>query len=1690
VNGIEYKAGVCRGRLASLIGLVLLSFLTLVSGARAQNPLDSLLQRGSPSFTSADVLPGGLGFVNVANGNLHLEIPLGNYPQRGGSSQPFIAKLIYDTREWEVESNGTSSSWGIPYILGGWSIITSQDAGFFNYGFGEFFCTGGHTNTYDIFDWRAPDHTDHVFPITVQADHGCGNTNVLTGDAFALDESGLHMFVTVTPSSGVTDTLTVTVYTKGGTAITPSDWGGNFQANGRVEDSNGNFWQGNTYVGTPPFDTLGRQPLTISFPPNPHYYTPPTSYNILNSQNARISLPVTWALIHVHTNFQVPQVTEGDFYINVVRSLTLPDGSSYKFTYDCDSGTGNSACSSPSGLARYYGLPTSVTLPTGGTISITYANFKDANGNVNRWVSGRNSGGGTWTYAPATGCGASCQTVTVTRPSGDHEVYSFTLSQGNGAWNTGVSYYTGAASGSPLMTVQTTYQSFPTDATLGSFAYTHPASTAVTLPAPSGNLVKQTTYTYDTLTYTFKGVNHTGSIGKLLTESEYALGNGGAGGLVRTTVISYLDNANSAYKSKNIVNRPTDIQVKDSGGSVRAETKITYDSTTPTSVAGTANHDDTDYGTGNNIRGNPTVIQRLVSGTTYLSTNLSYDTTGQVRSIQDSAGNTTSFSYSDNLFNDAYGGPPAYTLPKPTNAYVTTMTLPLIGSATFGNYWGSGKQAYSQDQNGARTWTHFLDPSSMDRITHVYTPDGGRKLWRYNGATQIDTFLSIQNTNGTFDCTSCRFDRLALDTWGRVSTNTLENGPEGYESVVTYYDSNSRVQQVSNPYRSPSDPTYGLDTYSYDGLDRVTQVTHQDGNSAHIYYGAAVSGAGGAASQQCYQPTFGTGFPTLYVDEAGKKRQTWTDGFGRIVELQEPDTSGTLNDNTCYQYDVQNNLIQAHSGLNRSYTYDSLSRLTSATTPETGARTTYFYYTTASGPLCSGNPAAVCRRTDARSITTTYTYDALNRLTSKTYSDGTPTVKFFYDQPNPWQVPITNYLGRLTETVAYASDGSYLASAMFSYDAMGRIVLNQQCTLCSGPNPSFLMRYAYNLDGSLASLTYPSGRVVSYNVGNAQRPLSATDSNGTQYAVAASYTPFGAVSSVIYGKVSSGFAGITETRGYDNRLQLGGIVASSSAGAALNIGASYNLPGGNNGSISSIANSSDTGRTQTFTYDTLNRIASATSQATSGADCWGQSFTDDPQANLYTIGSTQCSSGTLSVSINAYNQIIGTNFGYDLAGNMTGDGTGYTYTFDAENRLTKANGMSGGPWNYTYDADGLRVEKTNGSTGTLYWRSIFGDTLAESDLAASKTNGNYHEYVYFTGRKIARVDGSGGVFFYYADHVGTTRTITDSSGHMCYDADFTPYGQEMVHTNNCPQNYKFTGYERDPETGLDYAFARYYSSRLGRFLSADPWGGNRRDPQSLNRYSYVLNSPVSLTDPSGLDPDFWAVLGYWSPLLYGDLSGGFGAFGSFAGGGFAGGPATPIQLLWTPNGYLVPGLMPPPPTQPPAFSPPSFNYDVQVGMDIWHDSPSCPGCGCVWQHAAGAMNTISLGYTALYVGAFAGATYGPALAARGIGWAYGLGGGSGVVLGNYDQLNNYLGAAESVGANAFNVAKPLWNALNNVGEAWTANQAFLDASIARGQSFYLATQPLGAAGSFEMELEYLTSRGIGPWSWSMVPLPF
>jgi RHS repeat-associated protein len=109
------------------------------------------------------------------------------------------------------------------------------------------------------------------------------------------------------------------------------------------------------------------------------------------------------------------------------------------------------------------------------------------------------------------------------------------------------------------------------------------------------------------------------------------------------------------------------------------------------------------------------------------------------------------------------------------------------------------------------------------------------------------------------------------------------------------------------------------------------------------------------------------------------------------------------------------------------------------------------------------------------------------------------------------------------------------------------------------------------------------------------------------------------------------------------------------------------------------------------------------------------------------------------------------------------------------------------------------------------------------------------------------------VRYYWGDHLGTARVMTSATGVTQQESTYYPFGGEQrVITNNVDNRYKFTGLERDAESGLDHTLHRMCASNLGRWLSPDPLAGDITNPQSLNRYAYVSNNPATLTDPLGL----------------------------------------------------------------------------------------------------------------------------------------------------------------------------------------------------------------------------------------------
>jgi hypothetical protein len=215
----------------------------------------------------------------------------------------------------------------------------------------------------------------------------------------------------------------------------------------------------------------------------------------------------------------------------------------------------------------------------------------------------------------------------------------------------------------------------------------------------------------------------------------------------------------------------------------------------------------------------------------------------------------------------------------------------------------------------------------------------------------------------------------------------------------------------------------------------------------------------------------------------------------------------------------------------RIFAYDSFSRLTSSTNPESNTSgtggisvPTKYSYDVNSNLVSKTVPTQ--NQQGTATSTLSYCYDALNRLTAKSYSASatcaSPVATYAYDQPACLGQASCYNIGHRTSMTDAAGSESW------SYDKMGRVLTDQRTT--NGITKSVKYAYAPYLDGSIASITYPSGRVVNYSTGAAERILTASDSI-TTYATGIHYAPQGAMSAVVNGP------GLSSTEIFNNRLQ-------------------------------------------------------------------------------------------------------------------------------------------------------------------------------------------------------------------------------------------------------------------------------------------------------------------------------------------------------------------------------------------------------------------------------------------------------------------------------------------------------------------------------------------------------------------------
>jgi len=288
------------------------------------------------------------------------------------------------------------------------------------------------------------------------------------------------------------------------------------------------------------------------------------------------------------------------------------------------------------------------------------------------------------------------------------------------------------------------------------------------------------------------------------------------------------------------------------------------------------------------------------------------------------------------------------------------------------------------------------------------------------------------------------------------------------------------------------------------------------------------------------------------------------------------------------------------------------------------------------------------------------------------------------------------------------------------------------------------------------------------------------------------------------------------------------------------------------GDPSSPVTASHSGSTVTLTAKDVgpssNYVVSTSASTDDPGDFGGPSYTASG-SNL--SGGSAGSLGTggsgpqSNLSFDLSNHIGSTGYSYDNAGNLTADGT-FTYIYDGENRLTQVSSSGLGTATYTYNAGDRRVRKSYSSVTTNY--------VYEGDkILAEQEGSTWHDYVYLGSRLIADVTSSS-TTYHHSDRT-STRMTTDSSANILSTQQTAPFGEVQSDSSSSATKRKFTSYDRDPESGNDFAVNREYVSTTGRFTQPDPLGikaVSLAKPQSLNAYNYVNNDPINFMDPSGL----------------------------------------------------------------------------------------------------------------------------------------------------------------------------------------------------------------------------------------------
>lgn len=1498
---------------AFVCGIILALCSAAATGhAQEENPTRGFYPGGS--FALSDIET-----INTINGNLNLNVPVGALPP-GRTGLTARISLTYNSKLWDAFPEQFPNCVG---QLVTQNFISQSSQGGWRYSFQyepELLVRSDGAYRIQI-----------IFPdgsIRVLRPQGFTGPDDPTGYYFAnytnmtwYTSDGSYFRVSF--GSGTTFQNTPwTIYFPDGSRVT----GGN--APQRIYDRNNNYvefqsitW--NTHPATKIVDQLNRY-LIIEYASIP--FDPVQVYDYIylwGVGGQQVTWTVKWKTVQVNKTYQTTNNacdtdSLGDYLI-VVDQITLPSQAG-SLTYTFGYNVPNYPPGAPS--ATYgYGEINSIILPTGAQATYTYS--RDGQNNlVWREVLRNRANGKTLSYQreydgsstqaiETRSYGAGANSSSVTGPDGGVSSEYFYPLVGGTLWQRGLSYKSERPDGTVIERI------WQTNAPYGASSINPYVKTEFTsVKDAAGALVKTAIKDFN---YDKNGnVTQVAEYDWVAYSSVPRDGNGKPAGIppgltpARVTVNTWYsptpDASDTTTDDPDVYHKTTSPNLRNaiessetrsnlSAGSVLSRAEFSYDNNLTTGNLIEQKNWDSTKGA---------ITRPLTSGNS-ISVTHHYVSYGNRDWTKDAKNNQTLFTYDANSLyviktETAYGT----SVQRRVDA-VYDFNTGLVTSAT--DYDNNVTAQTTYDALGRPTIVKEAVGTANERWTRTEYYDQARRVVvrAALNATDDQTLVTVQHYD--------QMGRIRLSRQLENPNDDITNETLGIKVQTRYFAGDATYpngyQVASNPYRAAtssaasSEGTMGWTRTKSDQGGRVIE-TRTFGASLPQPWGTNSTGTGVVTTE--YDGEF-----TKVTDQANKVRRSMVDGLGRLARVDEPDSGGNLGSKTLpvqptsYTYNALGNLTQVSQGAQtRTFNYSSLSRLTSATIPEHGATangiTTYAY----------DNNGNLTSKTDARSVTTTITYDALNRPVTKTYAGGvaTPQVNYYYDQQTlPTGAPSYNRgfaRGRLVAvTYGGGSAGDY-----YGYDELGRVNIKYQRINTT----NYQISASYNKAGGMTGETYPSGRTVTYNYhGEAAFPASAQKPAGhlakfsgylgdglqRTYASVTQYNPAGQKERESYGIDANGMTTPLYLKLHYNRrlqmvdLRLGDVNDewNYNRGALIfyygtNAIANWNPfldDTDNNGNVRRQVNyvprtgASDViPQLDDYAYDSLNRIGSLAEWQLNESGTWvqnvvTQNFSYDRYGNRCVTGATGGVSNYCPTYNTANNRISGLT--YDAAGNITFDAaTGGTMTYDAENRMVTAT--SGGGGTYAYDGEGKRVKRTlAGGQEWWYVYGIGGELLAEY-LASSPTTVK-KEYGHRGGQLLVVWDGdkSGNeqLKWLVQDHLGSTRMEADKSGSLAgmRRHDYAPFGEEVYagirqsggggqYGYEPPQSnvrQRFGSKERDGETGLDYFLARYYSSIQGRFTSLDPVVISNQqivNPQFWNLYGYVANNSLNAIDPTGM----------------------------------------------------------------------------------------------------------------------------------------------------------------------------------------------------------------------------------------------